>query len=227
MPITLNYTGLRITDQIFGLLTTSQAAYNAAAPETFVPITLAEYNTLASAMSLTKTNATDATLALTGTAISSSNHSVRTTAFNSSGQSMIAGYTVAAKIGILNGSGVAFANGTSITNLGYQIGYGTTASNAGVALSSLSASPATVANLGNTSYIHFVVKSPSVVAPAGAFPSVRYPASWHSSATQTNVTGVNVSYLNNATNITQAPAPTWSSGFMMLFQFLQTPTKQW
>ena len=225
---TLNYTGQRISDAIAGLLTTSLPAYNAATAGTFVPITLAEYNALASGLAgVVKTNATDATLATTGTAISSSNHSIRNTSFNSSGVAMIAGYTFAAKIGILNSSGVAFANGTSITNLGYQIGYGTTASNAGVALSNLSTSPVTVANLGNTSYIHYVVKGASVIAPAGAFPSVRYPTFWHSAMTQTNVSGVNQSYLNGAVDVTQAPTPTWSSGFMMMAQFLQTPTKQW
>lgn len=225
---TLNYTGLRISDAIAGILTTSLSAYNAATAGTFVPITLAEYNALAIGLAgVAKTNATDATLTTNGVAISASNHSIRNTSFNSSGVAMIAGYTFAAKIGILNTSGVAFANGTSITNLGYQIGYGTTASNAGVALSNLSTSPVTVANLGNTSYIHYVVKGASLVNPAGAFPTVRYPASWHSAMTQTNVTGVNQSYLNGATDVTQAPAPTWSGSFMMLAQFLQTPIKQW
>lgn len=46
MSFTLNFTGLRITDAKAGALSTSLAAYNAAAANTWVPITQAEYNTL-------------------------------------------------------------------------------------------------------------------------------------------------------------------------------------
>ena len=224
---TLNYTGQRITDAIVGVLTTSQAAYSAASQGSLVPITLAEYNALATAFSATKTNASDTTLALAGTSIANSSHVIRTTAINSSGQLMTAGYTLAAKIGVQNLSGLTYTNGSSLAITGFQIGYGTTPSNVGIALSSPSTSAATVANLGNTSYVHFVVKAPSVLSPAGAFPTVRYPTGLHSSATQSNVSGVLLSYTTGAIDVTTAPAPAWSSGFMTLFQFLQTPTKQW
>ena len=227
MPITLNFSGTRITDAIVGVLTTSQAAYQAAATNALVPITLAEYNALASAFSATKTNASDATLLQTGTAIANANHVIRTTAINSSGQLMTAGYTLAAKVGVLNLSGVAYTNGSTLAINGFQLGFGTTASNAGTALSGLSAASATVANSGNTSFLHFVVKAPSVLSPAGAMPTVRYPTGTHSSATQATVSGVLLSYTAGATDVTTAPAPAWSSGFMTLFQFLQTANKQW
>lgn len=224
----LNYTGQRISDAIAGILTTSLSAYSAAPAGSFVPITLAEYNALASGLTgVSKTNANDTTLALNGSAIANANHAIRTTAVNSSGQLMTAGYTIAAKIGVQNLSGLTYTNGSTLAINGFQIGYSTTNNGAGIALSNLSTSNAIVANLGNTSYVHFVVKGASLVTPAGAFPTMRYPTGLHSSATQTNVSGVLLSYTAGANDVTIATPPTWSSAFMMLFQFLQTPTKQW
>ena len=228
MPITLNYTGLRITDAIQGALSTSLAAYVAAADSSLVPITEAEYNNLATMLALTKTSALDTALGFSGAAISSSQHITRATTFNSFGQAMISGYTVAAKICILTSSGAGIPNGSLNTMVGYQIGYGTSTTSAGVALSNPSTALVTVGRTnGVNSFLHFVVKNPSVIAPAGALPTVRYPGGEHSAMSQTNVTGVNQSYLNGAANVTQAPAPTWANQFLPLFQFLQTPTKQW
>ena len=59
MPITLNFNGLRITDAKAGALSTSLAAYNAAAANTWVPITQAEYNNLFSVISGTKVGVSD------------------------------------------------------------------------------------------------------------------------------------------------------------------------
>lgn len=47
MSLTINFTGLRITDPIRALLSTSAAAYDAAAVDSYVQVTLAEFDSLA------------------------------------------------------------------------------------------------------------------------------------------------------------------------------------
>ena len=64
MSITLNYTGLRISDVIIASLNASKEAYIAAAAGGLVPITNAEYDTLfANLADDTKTGSTDTHLA--------------------------------------------------------------------------------------------------------------------------------------------------------------------
>lgn len=63
MAFALNYTGLRITDAIAGLLSTSLSNYNSAANGTIVPITATEYSNLMTLNGASKYGSTDSTMA--------------------------------------------------------------------------------------------------------------------------------------------------------------------
>jgi hypothetical protein len=114
MAITLNYTGQRITDAKAGALSTSLAAYNAAAANTWVPITQAEYNNLFSVISGTKIGVSDRLIntvpnigGYTGAANTLVNNSVNSENFSIPANSFI--YAVQVKTTSLVGARFGFS----------------------------------------------------------------------------------------------------------------------
>jgi hypothetical protein len=216
MSFTLNFTGLRITDVIIASLSTSKAAYEAAPANALVPITSTEYAALAANLSggVRAGVAESAwTVSFANPPQASAQGVMRNTGFGSSavGSLMTAGYAVAMK------SLFTTANSTATTNV--QFGYGTTTNNAGIALSGLTNT--TITSDANR-FFYWVVKSPNVLVPSGAFPTMFMQNNISSFSGQA---GNTQSFSTTATSALSAPVNNQTG--MNGFQILQAPTIQW
>lgn len=196
-------------DKIVASLSTSLSLYNAAAAGVSVPITAAEY-------ALLQTNLTGSSLV--GCTTSQMNTTANQISFASGGATVrqavntfAVGYPVAYSVTM--GS----AAGTS-TGTGYALGYGTTATGAGVVIGSGST---TATTLDSNQRAYFVVKSPSVLVSAGTMPTVYFTTLLIAAITA----AANTTYYAASGGITT----TTSSGFpyLVCLQTIQSPTKQW
>ena len=213
MAFTLNYTGLRITDAIRGALSTSASAYDAAAANTMVPITEAEYNNIFSINGAYKAATSDSNIANATSGLTSGQAIAQTTSFTSAATGNIitsASYLTAFRIRLSVGSSFA-ANSV--------IGYGTSASSAGVQLASVVTTGAS-----NTSGdVFFVVKQPNVLAPVGALPRIFRAVGGGNIAF--NLSGGNCNYNTAATSF--ATLPNQSIAGTPSFQYIMNTNKQW
>ena len=202
------------TNVVNSLSGTSLTNYNAATDNALVPITAAEYSSLVTNLAATKTSAYDATF---GLAVSGGTNSrpLRNVAFGTypGGQAMINGYVYAVK--------VKLGTGATSYNTGFTAGYGTTTTGAGIALSNNSSIGGTLDASGNA---YFIIKNPTTLPNAGAYPTFYYPSS-STSYVSTNTTVGNVYIVPDASasgsNITSATTYTAWGPFLGLFQFLQ------
>lgn len=220
MPITLNYTGTRITDAIAGVLTGADlTAYNAAPTNALVPISRAGYLAIAAMSGATKAGLTDAALSanilpgLTGgnTGWQNSVGSVTNSLYT-------AGYVVAFRI---------IGDSNFAAQAGMQLGYATTAAGTGVAISSASTATATFDTTysGSLGSIYYVVKSPNVLVPAGSLPRV-----FLSLIASGRVYAYSSAAISNASNYAGTSiTSTYPSPFnnYIAMQMVQLPTKQW
>jgi hypothetical protein len=215
MSVTLNFTGLRITDVLAGALSGSDlAAYNAAAVDALVPISSTGFAAIAAMSGTTTAGLTNS--AITGAVL------VGLTAGNLVWQNTTAAATNTAYSA---GYAVAFrtrGDASRTIAAGTQIGYCTSATGAGgTAFQVTSAAAATTTNASG--YAHYVVKRPSVLIPSGS--AVRAFLGNMSPSNYSYINTTNNSNFGGAATITGTTTATFQAYLTM--QVVQLPTKQW
>lgn len=222
MPITLNFTGTRITDAIAGILTTSLAAYNALTPGQATEVTAAEYDALMALSGAGKFGTTDVTMA-----------------GNPPNGGITAGYTSALGAPLFNGPYfsasrymVAFsikpkatttANNFQNLKVKFAAGSFTTGLNDFAHVISNTPAPALTQK-------YFVVKAPQTATPNDPRIGFFLPSGPGNANDLIGMGGTNVTayYQNNvAGDVTNITATASARGGPAYFQAIMTPTKQW
>ena len=211
MPITLNYTGLRITDAIAGNLSASAAAYAAAADGVLVPITKGEYDAVFAALDTpTKAMATDAMYdsALTG---NGGVYGLWTNVSNV--PSAATPNFVAGHYPVL----VRATSGAALTKTSISAIAGAASANGTAVLLGTPTSITTTAAVNET--VYYVVKNQTKQATAGNLvPRLNVPvAAWHSPGG---------SYYSTEGAAITSTLPT-AFAYYPKVQIITTPTKSW
>lgn len=205
--------GATQSDSIANALTDSSAAYAAAAVDTMVPITQAEYNNIAAISGSYKVATSDANISGATSAISSTATVIGPTSYTSAATGNLittAGYLLAFKVRLA--AGASFAVNSSA-------GYSATSNQGGFALATV----ATAATADASGMVYFVVKAPTYKAPANTLPRMFRAVGGGNMSF--NLTGGQTHYNTAATSI--GTIPNQSLAGTPCFQFIMNPNQLW